>query len=165
MSTISFLYAILNGRICLHISQSTLLNLSMTWPLWTFLVDWVSSQDRRHLRWIMPCVPMQRQGEMSGFGSSPCSCASLSSASVPQQILQQASSSDFIVRFVCRTWPASSSEAYRFGLLVSFLGERLCDDLPPWLSATSSFSISFSTAIPPPRSFSFLSTHLLWWML
>ena len=112
ISTIWFLYAILNGKIYLQISQSTLLNLSMTWPLCTFLYRFVSSHDLRHLRWMVPWVPMHLQGEIRGFGSSSSASGlfSRSSASVPQQILQTASS-DYSVKFVGLlppTWSPSS---------------------------------------------------------
>ena len=107
MSTIWFLYAILKGKIYLQISQSTLLNFSITWPLCTFLWRLVSSHDLRHFKWIVPYVPVHLQGEMSGFGSSSSASGlfSRSSASVPQHILQTASS-DCSVKFVGLTRPA-----------------------------------------------------------
>jgi len=85
ISTISinrFLCAIVNGKNCLHSSQSNFLNLITTYPLCIFIVRFVSNHPFRHFRWIEDMVPVQLHGEINGL-KAPLS----STSSEPQHIL------------------------------------------------------------------------------
>lgn len=59
MSVILLLILTEKGNFYLQSSQLIFLNLITTWPLTAFIVLFLSSQVRRHFKWMPPMVPEQ----------------------------------------------------------------------------------------------------------
>ena len=79
ISVIRLLILTENGNFYLQSSQLIFLNLMTTCPLTAFIVLFLSSQVRRHFKWMPPIVPEQLQGDIMGLNfSSVWSMISLS---------------------------------------------------------------------------------------